>query len=315
MTQKIKIYSAKEIALKEFPIKKFFLKPLFFPGSLTMLYASPGIGKTFTALWMAAAVAGEGYFLKWKSEAAGRVLYVDGEMGLEAMQERLTKTVTGIDFNFSPENLSFICPDDSNQGEVPLISDIGSHKAFLAAMENRDVIFFDNYDSLTSRSGRESDEDVWAKSWKLIKQLRAKGKSIVIIHHAGKGGNQLGTSKKEQPLNWMIELKRPATYTPSLGAQFELKFTKVRGIKGPDVDSLLVNLTEHEKGITWEWKGLESETQERIQKMKDVGMTDSQIAEETGTTLFFVKSVLNKKEIEVKDVGSTYYYQEKEDLF
>lgn len=316
MKGKVKVYSSKEVLIKEFPIKKFYLKPLFFPGSLTMLFASPGIGKTFTALWMAAAIAGQGKFLKWQSEHAGRVLYVDGEMGLEAMQERLSKTVAGIDFDFAPENISFVCPDENNHGEIPLISDVSAHKAYIELMEKRDVIFFDNYDCLTAKTGRETDEDIWARSWKLIKHLRAQGKAIIIIHHAGKGGLQLGTSRKEQPLNWMIELRRPAIYTPSMGAQFELRFTKVRGIKGPDVESLMVNLTETDAGISWEWRGLDSEHEKRIHEMKDVGMSDAQIADETGATLFFVKSVLKKSSTQIDgDRGATYFYQDTGDNF
>lgn len=316
MKEKIKVYSSKEVLIKEFPIKKFYLKPLFFPGSLTMLYASPGIGKTFTALWMAAAIAGKGSFLKWRSEHAGRVLYCEGEMGLEAIQERLSKTVAGMDFDFVPENLCFVSPDEKNHGEIPLISDVSAHKAYLGLMEKRDVIFFDNYDCLTAKAGRETDEDIWARTWKLIKQLRASGKAIIIIHHAGKGGAQLGTSKKEQPLNWMIELKRPAIYTPGMGAQFELRFTKVRGIKGPDVESLMVNLVENDAGISWEWRGLDSEQESRIREMKAVGMTDAQIAEESGATLFFVKSVLKKAATEIDvSAGATYFYQDTEDNF
>lgn len=312
----IKIYTSEEVVLKDFPKKKYFLKPIFFPGSLTMLFASPGIGKTFTALWMAAAVAGEGYFLKWKSEARGRVLYVDGEMGLEGMQSRFNQLIAGIDFELNSKSIDFISPDETNQGEIPLISDLASHAAYMKAMEKRDLVIFDNYDCLTSRSGRQNDEDVWSSSWKLIKKLRAAGKSILIIHHAGKAGNQLGTSKKEQPLDFMIELKRPATYEPSDGAAFELKFTKVRGLKGEDVENLLVNLTECENGIKWEWKTLESDFSERVRKMKDVGMTDGQIALETGKSLFFIKSILRNADTEVSTQGRTDFYDDtREDLF
>lgn len=314
--EKVKIYSSKELTLKDFPQKKYFLRPLFFPGSLSMLYASPGIGKTFTALWMAAAIAGEGYFLKWKSEAKGRVLYVDGEMGLEGMQSRLNQLIVGIDFELDSDGLNFVSPDEFNHGEIPLISDLASHEAYLQAMGKRDVIIFDNYDCLTARAARQTDEDVWSNSWKLIKKLRAAGKSVLIIHHAGKAGNQLGTSKKEQPLDFMIELRRPATYEPTQGATFELKFTKVRGVKGEDVENLLVNLIEYENGVKWEWRALETEFSERVRKMKDVGMTDGQIALETNRPLFFIKSILKNTDIDLPTVGRTDFYDDtREDLF
>jgi len=310
----LKIYTFKELYLKEFPEKKYYLNPLLFQGSLMMLYASPGIGKTFAALGMAIAAASKGTFLKWRSEHECRVLYVDGEMGDEAIKDRLEKQLMSIDFAYKNENIKIISPDEINGGEIPQISDVATHNYYLEICKDRDLIIFDNYGCLTSRQSRDSDDDVWERSWKLLKKLRAQGKAIIIVHHAGKAGAQLGTSKKEQPLNWMIELKRPAIYEPHQGARFELKFTKVRGVHGNDVENLIVDIYERDNGINWEWKGLENEIEQRIHKMKEVGMTDRQIAEEIGRPLFLVKSVLKKgaTEIDIKDIGSSNYYDETE---
>lgn len=314
--KELKIYTFKELYLKEFPEKKYYLNPLLFQGSILMLYASPGIGKTFAALGMAIAAASKGEFLKWKSEHEAKVLYVDGEMGDEAIKDRLEKQLMSIDYACNNENIKIISPDDLNGGEIPQISDISKHKFYLEACKDRDLIIFDNYGCLTSRNARDSDDDVWERSWKLLKQLRAQGKAIIIIHHAGKAGSQLGTSKKEQPLNWMIELKRPAIYEPHQGARFELKFTKVRGVRGADIENLIVDIDERENGIAWEWGALESELEERICKMKDVGMTDAQIAEETGKPIFFVKTALKNRDTKFTDVTKKDFYDDtKEDLF
>lgn len=306
----MKVYTCNELLDKSHPIKTYFLKPLFFPGSLAMLYAAPGIGKTFTALWMAAAMAGGGSFLKWASEKAARVLYVDGEMGSEALQERLQKLAVAIDFNIEPQNLNFLCPDESNEGEIPLISDLTSHAKYADLMRDKDVLILDNYDCLTARAGKEGDEEVWARVWKLLKQLRAQGKSILIVHHAGKGGAQLGTSKKEQPLNWIIELSRPVFYKASEGTRFDLKFTKSRAIRGPDLETLTVELGELEERFIWSWANRDSELNSMIEKMANVGMTAHQISESLGLSLYAVKSALKKDEEPVKGGDSPYFYDE-----
>ena len=308
-----KIYNLGEIQAKQIPDRIFYLKPLIFPGSMTMLYAAPGVGKTFVTLWLAAACAGQGTFLKWKSETKGRVLYIDGEMGIEEAKIRLGQLAVGIDYPLISGDFHFITPDESNMGEIPLISDFNSHKFYLEAAKNRDVIIFDNYGCLTEE-GKDTDSQVWVKAWKLIKQLRAQGKAIVIIHHAGKGGSQLGSSRKEQPLNWLIELKRPAIYDPKDGAKFELSFKKMRGIYGADLESMSICLKEEGQGIRWEWQNLNSDLDERIHEMKDVGMTPQQIATSLNLSVFHILKTLSSNTITLKDKGDNYYYSD-EDKF
>ena len=52
------------------------------------------------------------------------------------------------------------------------------------------------------------------------------------VHHANKNGMQRGTSKREDVLDTVIVLKRPADYTPEHGARFEVHFEKSRGFFG-----------------------------------------------------------------------------------
>ena len=56
-----------------------------------MIYSIRGLGKTWMALEIAYAVASGGSFLNWEAESPQGVLYIDGEMPLSLMQERLSK--------------------------------------------------------------------------------------------------------------------------------------------------------------------------------------------------------------------------------
>lgn len=49
---------------------------------------------------------------------------------------------------------------------------------------------------------------------------RRAGRSIVLVHHAGKGGAQRGTSKREDVLDTVIALRRPTDYSADQGARF-----------------------------------------------------------------------------------------------
>lgn len=308
----MKIWNINEIIATAIPDKTFYLKPLIFPKSITMLYAPPGIGKTFLSLWLAAACAGKGKYLKWESERAGRVLYVDGEMGFDEIHLRMNQLTVGVDCEFPGDNFRIIMPDDFNQGEVPLISDPRFHNFYLDAMKDREIIIFDNYGCLTSQSNRESDEQVWFRTWQLIKKLRAQNKAIVIVHHAGKNGQQLGTSRKEQPLNWLIELRPPIVKPEGVGAHFDLKFRKLRGIKGPDLEDMSVSLIETTNGVKWEWQNLASSQEDLVLKMVSIGMKPHQIATELGLGIFQVLSAIDNKKETPKHGGSTYYYDDSE---
>ena len=70
-----------------------------------MLYAPRGVGKTNLALSMAYAVASGGPVLKWTAPTAKRVLYIDGEMPIDTLQERLWEIMAAAPVGAESENL------------------------------------------------------------------------------------------------------------------------------------------------------------------------------------------------------------------
>src|SRR5208337_4196203 len=56
-----------------------------------------GIGKTFLALGIGAAVATGGCFLRWTASRRRNVLYVDGELPSKTLQERSAMILAGIE--------------------------------------------------------------------------------------------------------------------------------------------------------------------------------------------------------------------------
>jgi hypothetical protein len=90
---------------------------------------------------------------------------------------------------------------------------------------------------------KENEADGWTpiQAWAL--RQRAKGRSVLFIHHSGKTEAQRGTSRREDVLDTMIALKRPADYHPEQGAVFEVHFEKARGLYGDDVKPIEATLT------------------------------------------------------------------------
>ena len=80
-----------------------------------MLWADSGLGKTMLALSLSLAVAGGGELLGWKSEKPRAVLYVDGEMHIQDLRERLATlagAVTGCDMGAARRNLTVLSRQD-----------------------------------------------------------------------------------------------------------------------------------------------------------------------------------------------------------
>ena len=63
------------------------------------------------------------------------------------------------------------------------------------------------------RTGRENEAEGWlpVQDWAL--GHRRAGRSVLFIHHAGKGGLQRGTSRREDVLDTVIGLRRPTDYS------------------------------------------------------------------------------------------------------
>lgn len=70
---------------------EYFLEPFLSKSSLGMIYASSGIGKTFFALNLAFALSSGGHFMKFRAPKPCKVLYLDGEMSIYSMKDRIEK--------------------------------------------------------------------------------------------------------------------------------------------------------------------------------------------------------------------------------
>ena len=256
------------------PPQKKLLKPWLTEQSLTMIYAGRGVGKTYFSLNCAYSLASGRDFLKYKALEPISVVYLDGEMQAPLMIERL-KSIAGSDSTNVPIHL--ITPDLQEDRGVPDLSSIEGQTEIDEMIEkaNAKVIFVDNLSTLC-RSGRENEGESWlpVQNW-LIKH-RAKGRSVVIVHHANKEGGSRGSSRKEDILDNVIVLKRPDDYDEGNdGAKFEVHFTKSRSLFGEDIKPIIASLESHSG--RWSWSNIASK-QEQACELFNQGMSQTDIA-------------------------------------
>lgn len=280
---KIRVVGMDEFLCMKFPEREMILAPFLPRQGLVMIYAKRGIGKTHLALGIAYAVANGGSFLKWLAPRARKVLYIDGEMPAVSMQERLLKFYQAKDQPSStPENLMIITPDLQDD-EMPDLSTEKGRNQLNEAIKDCDLIIIDNISTLF-RSGCENEAEGWqsAQDWALAQ--RRQGKSLIFVHHAGKGGLQRGTSKREDILDAVITLKNPDDYKPEQGARFEVHFEKARHFTGEDAMNFSVELQE-QADDSWIWVISGNRLEEEvllIVELKKAGSTIKEIVEKTG---------------------------------
>jgi hypothetical protein len=111
--------------------------------------------------------------------------------------------------------------------------------------------------------------------------MRQRGRSVLFIHHDGKGGEQRGTSKREDTLDAVIQLKRPSDYAPDQGARFEIHFRKYRNATGSEVKPVEASLKAGPDGRQlWTWRDVDDSTYDRVLALHADGLKASEIAAE-----------------------------------
>jgi hypothetical protein len=266
-----------ELLQREFPPRQFLLSPWLPSKGLAMVFAERGVGKTWAGLNIAHATAGGGSFLRWSAARPCRVVYIDGEMPAGALKDRYAAIVAGSDFDAPEDHFRLVAADMQPDG-LPDLADPAAQRFYDEAIADADLVIVDNL-STVCRALRENEADSWGpvQSWCL--RQRAAGRSVLLIHHAGKGGGQRGTSRKEDVLDSVISLKRPIDYDASEGARFEVHYSKARGFWGEDAAPFEARLVEGKWTVGDIFVDDSADT---IRAMKESGSTVREIAERLG---------------------------------
>lgn len=277
-----------ELLSRQFPPKEMLLAPWLPFKGIAMVFAPRGIGKTHFALGVAYAVASGGTYLNWRAPRPRKVLVIDGEMPAAALQERWAEIV---DKNDQPPPADYIriLASDLSEFGLPDLSTEKGQDAIQPHIGDAELIVVDNLSTL-ARSGKENESESWGvlQAWAL--KLRREGRSVLFVHHAGKGGEQRGTSKREDIMDSVIKLSLPSDYTPVDGARFVVTFTKSRGFSGPEAEPFEAAL----RGGLWSMKSLEDVRTAQILELHHEGLNQRDIASEVHCSAATVNRVIKR---------------------
>ncbi len=278
----------------DLPEKRIFLNPWLTEQSITLIAGWRGTGKTWLALAILEAVATGENFGPWQVENTVPCLFVDGEMPVQDVHDRLND----MGHVANPENPLFIyCDCYANQLGLPrahLASETwrSTMKRILTTRKVK-LWVIDNLASLASGL----DENV-KKDWDPINQwlleLRFAGISTIMLHHVGKGGKQRGTSAREDNIDNSLVLKRPHDYTPEDGCRFILHFDKARVAHEhlPVLADHEFKLVQDEHGqLVWIFGSVKRERKKEILSRLDEGVSQKDISDTLGIDKGYVSRI------------------------
>src|SRR5579871_4787044 len=166
--------SYRPVGLRDFlnldvPLREMLLHPILPERSLSMLSAPRGIGKTLLALSIGLAVASGSELLRWSAPRPRRVLYVDGEMPLADLQQRLSAIMTGFGVEVPDDMFSVLAADQTESGIN--LGSLQGQGALEHLLDGIDLLVLDNLSTLCT-TGSESASDAWVPMQNWLLKLR-----------------------------------------------------------------------------------------------------------------------------------------------
>jgi putative DNA primase/helicase len=265
-------------------------------GGNVMVFGPRGIGKTFLQLALAVSLTTGNDLLKWKVPSPVGVLYLDGEMQLDELRDRATALM-----DCPPvAPLEFLTSQLVYQrcgGKDLVLTSEAMRQEVVTILDDRPdirVLILDNISCLFSGINEDSKQD-WEPINAWLIRLRHRGLATVLVHHAGKGGQQRGTSGREDSLDTVIQLKEPAGADAREGCHFEMYFTKCRSVTGEDVAPLDVRLQQVGSRFQWQYQAVEISKFDEARRLFAEGVTTpTELSEELGINKGYASRILKK---------------------
>lgn len=221
------MYSAPAFRDLEIKPRSKLIGNWFREADLGILFAPRGLGKTFLALSIGQAVSEKAPVGPWPVEADPvGVLFVDGEMPSELMQERVKSmeinsrlfTILNHEELFKATDIVLNLTEKPTQNAITEIC-VKHHKK---------VLILDNLSCLF-QGVKENDADDWEKVLPWLLHLRRCGIAVIIVAHSGRNNATIrGTSRREDAAFWILRLDEVTVSGPRRGSRFISRFQKQR---------------------------------------------------------------------------------------
>jgi hypothetical protein len=211
-------------------VRRILFDPIISEGYLVWLYAEPKIGKTWLALALAHALArGNSIVGRWRTIDPVGVLYVDGEMLPDELEESISMVMAGAGDMSGLRPFAVICAQCQTDGVVDITSQEWQ-ETIEQELKGKKLLILDNFQSLTD-NGQAAFEQ--ARRW--VRKLTQKGVAVVVLDHTNREGELQGSIAKERVANLLIALSYPDERAKGDG-RFLVEYPRTRRLHGADAE-------------------------------------------------------------------------------
>jgi hypothetical protein len=308
-----------EFLTKDYPKTEYLQFPITGKGKIVQVWANAGHGKTWFCLEWGGTIVNGHNFLKWNCCDGGKVdphpvLYVEGEMSVSELQDRLLLIekrylAEGKTFN---KDYFYIAPlrEQPEQTFESLTSKAGrdnvenTAKRIFKETGKKPFIFLDNITALTVMQEKEGADWVELVQW--LNRLRAQDYGVIFMHHGTKAGDtSSGSNLKERSIDISIHLSIPEDeelleIDEEKNTQIKIQFDKWREF----------NFTKHSKPFIavlnrdttrWSHEPLLSKKQREVKKFLDQGLSPQEIIKKTKISQATVYRIIKQLGQEIKE--------------
>jgi hypothetical protein len=218
-------------------------------GDLGYLFAPRGVGKSWMAMMIANAVANGWKLGEWTAgEAKRQVFYLDAEMNVPDLQERVKKLeITSPSIHILSNELGFHRGLPSFNIASPL------HQEALSDLLPDGALFIiDNLSTSQVGMDENGNNDFdQLRDW--LMSLRHRKITVLIVHHAGRNGAMRGASRREDMAHWIVSMA-DASEEGSNVKSFTTNFSKCRNCRPGEAPPLKWGMADYGSTIAIDCK-------------------------------------------------------------
>jgi hypothetical protein len=242
--------TVQEWARREAAEEDLLLGGVYSTSSIIQFAAETGIGKTMFCIAIGFAMALGVPFLHWKSRRKARVLYIDGEMPVDLMKERILAACKWFGVEPDIDGLSFLSREDFD--DLPPLNTPDGYAwldRIIKEIGGVDFIIFDNIMSLTIGDLKEPDS--WQAMRPKMKELQRRRIGQLWVHHAG---HDRSRSYGDKTREWDIDAAIIGERADANGADVAIKLTfpkarRRRPATAADFEPVTIELRDNEWSV------------------------------------------------------------------
>lgn len=296
------------------------LEPILNERECVMLFAKPGAGKSFVTQRLAMCAASGAKFLKWQFKKPYRVVYLDGEMGIDTLKERSQMIVKTLGVTMLEENLSFLTtkPDGSTAERNISCPNVQAQFDEVFKQLKTDIFVIDNLMTTALPTGMKDDDmKVWERLQPWIISLKSRGITVILVHHTNKSGEEpRGDIKKDVIINAAIKLS-PCPFEVAFdGSHISWEFIKTRSFYGKDGDPIYIKHVNNADGsLHIEFDDYQNIVEKEVGKLLLKGMSVVDISSKLNVPKWRIGEIKKQGSHESFPEEASSNYMDREDLY